>query len=223
MQRFTKIVSKFMLNILLARILKIAMENWNGATSLQTEHELWEYLLVASPAKEVFDKIVDEKKFFYENYGHKLANQTKPHITIANFLAKEEMEVTLIRWIQNVCNLHNSFTVTLNNYSGFPPHTIYLRIQNVEPFKKLANALKILDSFIQSNDCPPLELVSKPHLTIARQLPEFVYETAIKDYAQKIFHESFKVEKLILLKRDAYMKCHLINTFILPPPLTLFD
>lgn len=199
------------------------MENWNGATSLQTENELWEYLLVASPAKEVFDKIVDEKKFFFENYGHKLATQTKPHITIANFLAKEEMEETLVRWIQNVCNLQNSFTVTLNNYSGFPPHTIYLRVHNAEPFKKLANALKILDGFIQSNDCPPLKLVSKPHLTIARQLPEFIYETAIKDYAEKIFCESFKVEKLILLKRDAYMRCHLINTFILPPPLTLFD
>jgi 2'-5' RNA ligase len=210
-----------MLNILLARILKTAMESWNNATCLQSENELWEYLLVASPAKEVFDKIVDEKKFFFENYGHKLANQTKPHITIANFLAKEEMEETLARWIQNVCNLQNSFTVTLNNYSGFPPHTIYLRIQNAEPFRKLANALKILDGFIQSNDCPPLKLVSKPHLTFARQLPELIYETAIKDYAQKIFHESFKIEKLILLKRDAYMKCHLVNTFILPSAFNL--
>jgi 2'-5' RNA ligase len=212
-----------MLNILLARILKIAMEKLNGAISLQTDINLWEYLLVAHPNQEVFDKVIEEKRFFYENYRHKLAVQTKPHITIANFLAKEEMEATLARWIQNVCNLQNSFTVTLNNYSGFPPHTIYLRIQNAEPFKKLTNALKILDGFIQSNDCPPLKVISKPHLTIARQLPQFIYETAIKEYSQKNFHESFKVDKLILLKRDAYMKCHLINTFILPPPLTLFD
>jgi 2'-5' RNA ligase len=213
-----------MLNILLERISKIAMENLSGAISLQPGANLWEYLLFAHPNQEVFDKVIEEKMFFYENYGHKLAVQTKPHITIANFLAKEGMEATLGRWIQNVCNLQNSFTVTLNNYGGFPPHTIFLRIQNAEPFKKLANALRILDGFIQSNDCPPLKLISKPHLTIARQLPEFIYETAIKDYSQKIFHESFKVDKLILLKRDAYMKCHLNNTFILPPPpLTLFD
>lgn len=199
------------------------MENLNSAISCQSNYELCEYLLVASPVKEVLDKMVDEKKFFFENYGHELAIQTKPHITIANFWGKEEMEETLARWIQNVCNLQNSFTVTLNNYSGFPPHTIYLRIQNAEPFKKLANALRILDGFIQSNDCPPLKLVSKPHLTIARQLSQFIYETALKDYSQKIFHESFKVDKLILLKRDAYMKCDLINTFILPPPLTLFE
>jgi hypothetical protein len=96
-------------------------------------------------------------------------------------------------------------------------------VQNAEPFKKLANALKILDGFIQSNDCPPLKLVNKPHLTIARQLPEHIYQLAIKEYTQKTFHETFKVDKLILLKRDLYMNCHTINTFIFPPPLTLFD
>jgi 2'-5' RNA ligase len=193
------------------------MESLNGAISSQINCELWEYLLVASPAKEVFDKIVEEKKLFFDNYEYKRAVQAEPHITIANFLAKEGMEETLARWIQNVCNLQNSFTVTLNNYSGFPPHTIYLRVQNAEPFKKLANALKILDGFIQSNDCPPLALVSKPHLSIAKQLPQFIYETAINDYSQKNFHESFNVDKLFLLKRDAYMKCRLINTFVLPP------
>lgn len=212
-----------MLNILLARMLKNAMENLSFTTPLQIGYDLWEYLLVTSPAKEVSDKVVEEKKIFYNNYGHSLAIQTKPHITVANFLAKGGMEETLVRWIQNICRLQNNFTVILNNYSGFAPHTIYLRVQNAEPFKKLANALKILDGFIQSNDCPPLKLITKPHLTIARQLPEYIYQAAIKEYSQKTFHESFQVDKLVLLKRDAYMKCHLIDTFILPPPLTLFD
>lgn len=212
-----------MLNNLLKRISKLFMGNLNSVIDFCTDYELLEYLLIAHPTKEINDRIVDEKKVFYENYEHELAIKTKPHITIASFLAKEAMEETLIRWIQNICNLQNSFTVTLNNYSGFPPHTIYLRVQDAQPFKKLANALKILDGFIQSNECPPLKLISKPHLTIARQLPEYIYETAIKEYAQKTFYESFRVDKLILLKRDSYMNCHLINTFILPQPVTLFD
>lgn len=192
------------------------MENLNSAVRRQAACDLWEYLLVASPTIEVFNTIVAEKEMFYENYGYKLAIQTKPHIAIAGFSAKEEMEGTLARWIQNVCNLQKSFVVSLNNYSGFPPHTIYLRIQNEEPFKRLANGLKILDGFIQSNECPPLKLISKPHLTIAAGLPQLIYETAINEYSRKIFHESFRVEKLSLLKRDAYMNCNLINTFILP-------
>ena len=48
------------------------MENLNSAISCQSNYDLWEYLLVASPVKEVLDKIVDEKKFFYENYGQLL-------------------------------------------------------------------------------------------------------------------------------------------------------
>jgi 2'-5' RNA ligase len=212
-----------MLNILLKRISKIAMENLNSAISFQTDTELWEYLLVAHPSEEVYAKIIDEKKTFESKYEQESDKRFHPHITIANFLTKEAMEETFIRWIQNICNLQKSFTATINNYSAFPSSGLYLRIQNEEPFKRLANALKILDGFMQSNDCPPLKLVSKPHITFVTGLSQYNFDNAIKEYARKTFHESFKVDKLVLLKRDGYTKCHLINTFILPPPLTLFD
>ena len=212
-----------MLNFLLRRISKIAMENLNSAISLQANTNLWEYLLVAHPGEEVHAKILNEKRNFESKYEQERDTRFHPHITIANFLAKEAMEETFIRWIQNICNLQKSFTVTLNNYSGFPSSGLYIRIQNEEPFKRLANSLKILDSFMQSNDCPPLKLVSKPHITFITGLSHYTFDDVIKEYARKTFHESFKVDKLVLLKRDVYMKCHLINTFILPPPLTLFD
>jgi hypothetical protein len=38
------------------------MENLNGAISLQTDTNLWEYLLVAHPSEEVHTKILNEKK-----------------------------------------------------------------------------------------------------------------------------------------------------------------
>jgi 2'-5' RNA ligase len=190
---------------------------------LQTDQDLWDYLLVAHPDERVNEKIKEEKQFFYLNYGQKTTVQTKSHITIASFLAKERMEETLTRWIQNICNLHCGFEVTLNNFSGFPPHAVYLRVQDPKPFKKLTNALKILDNFIQTNDCPPLHPATKPHLTIAKGLPGDVYEKAIKEYAGRTFHDSFMVDKLVLLKRDAQYKCRLVNTFTLPPPLTLFE
>jgi len=199
------------------------MENLNSAISLRADANLWEYLLVAHPSEEVHAKILDEKKIFETKYEQETDTRFYPHITIANFLAKEAMEGTFIRWIQNICSLQKSFTVTLNNYSGFPSSGLYLRIQNEEPFKRLANALKILDGFMQSNDCPPLKLVSKPHVTFATGLSQYSFDNAMQEYARKTFHESFRAEKLVLLKRDAYMKCHLINTFILPSPLTLFD
>lgn len=199
------------------------MEGIHSLASFKTDHDLWEYLLVAHPDAQVHESITSEKFFFTYGHGYPLAAHSHPHITIANFLMKEAMEDTIIRWIQNICNLHSAFNTTLNNFSGFPPHTIYLRVQDPQPFKKLANALKIVDGFIQSNDCPPLQVVTKPHITIAKGLPEHLYNKAIKEYAQRSFHASFKVDRLVLLKRDASMKCHLLNTFILPPPLPLFE
>jgi 2'-5' RNA ligase len=189
----------------------------NAATNFYTDHDLREYRLVVYPGSEINEQITEEKKIFWCTYHYETALKAKPHIVVAKFMIKEGMEETVVRWIQNICNLQNGFSVLLNNYSGFPPDTIYLRVQNDEPFKKLANALKILDGFIQSNGCPPLELISKPHLPIAKRLPECIYKTAINEYAEKTFHGSFKVEKLVLLKKDTQMKCHLINTFILPP------
>ena len=211
-----------MLNILTERISKIAMEILNNLNAFQTDCDLWEYLLVAHPSQDVNTKIIEEEKIFHSKY-ERSSHKIHPHITIANFLAKEAMEETFIRWIQNICNLQRSFSVTLNNYGAFPPHGLYLRVLDAQPFKKLANALKILDGFMQSNDCPPLKLVSKPHITFVAGLSEYTYETVVSEYARKTFHESFKVDRLFLLKRDAYMKCHLINSFILPAPETSFD
>jgi hypothetical protein len=190
----------------------------------ETDQELWEYLLVAHPDQKVSAEIVKEKEMFYDSYQQEVAIKTKPHISIAQFLAKEMMEETLIRWTQRICDLQRSFGVTLNNFSGFPPHTIYLRIQDPQPFRQLANQFKMIDSFIQSNDCPPACLVQAPHVAIAARLPETIYNEAIKQYAQKCFHASFQVDTLLLLKRRSeYDTYQLVNTFTLPPHLSLFE
>src|SRR5258708_2417954 len=81
-----------------------------------------EYLLVVSPDAAVYDKVMQEKHHFYDEYGAKIALHSKPHITVANFLAWERMEETIIKWIQRICGLRHGFDVQLNNYSGFPPH-----------------------------------------------------------------------------------------------------
>lgn len=186
------------------------LKDWN-------EPGLWEYTLRANPDKKVHDKVLEEKKTFHSEYKTELAINNEPRITIANFLAKEMMEETLCRWTQKICNHQQSFTVALNNFSGFPAHAIYIRVQNPEPFTQLANGLKSLENFIKSNECPPLQMVTKPHMTIARQLPEDIYNKAIKEYAQRSFHEVFTLDKLILLKRDnRYKKWEHVSFFPLP-------
>ncbi len=178
----------------------------------------YEYLLVAHPDAAVNNKICREKQNFYNEYGQKVSIKTQPHITVANFIALEAMEETIIRYIHRICSNRQSFNVSLNNYSGFPPHTVYLRVQDAQPFKELANELSVIDSYVRANGCPPAHLIKTPHLTIARRIPENVYQKALKDYSQKIFHETFLVDELLLLRRsNQYDACKTVNVFRLQP------
>jgi len=192
--------------------------NNNLSTARQPGNTLFEYLLVGRPDEGVASKLMAEKAYFSEVYGEKIAAKTKPHIMVANFMASESMEPTIVKWMQRICGLQESFTVTLNNYSGFPPHTIYLRVQDPLPFQQLALQLKPVDDFIKASACPPARLISKPHLSIAGRLPEQVYNKAMPAYAQKIFHESFVLDELLLLRRPhQFDACKTIQVFRLRP------
>ncbi|HEY6977042.1 MAG TPA: 2'-5' RNA ligase family protein [Chitinophagaceae bacterium] len=186
--------------------------------------EFCEYLLVAHPPQEVNDQLKEEKEIFSSRYKVGLAKKTLPHITVANFLAKEEMEETIIRYMRRIFSMQTCFWVTLNNYSGFPEHTVFARVQDHEPFKQLATALKVIDQYIGSNGCPPVKLITHPHLSIARRLQQNVYERAMFEYSRKTFYASFEVNELILLRRkNHYDACTHVNVFQLPPESSLFN
>lgn len=192
------------------------MENNHAIASPQNfglQH-FFEYLLVVHPAADVYAEIALEKENFYNTYNEKVAIKTKPHITVANFLAKEVMEETIIRYVHRILSTQKSFTVMLNNYSGFPPHTVYARVQDHGPFKQLAASLKVVDQYIKNNGCPPAHFITHPHLSIARRLKQNVYEKAMFEYSQKTFHASFLVDELVLLKRQTqFDKCKQVNVF----------
>jgi 2'-5' RNA ligase len=181
-------------------------------------NSLYEYLLVAHPDADVYAQVMAEKQLFTAQYKEQVACKTKPHITVANFLAKEEMESTLIRWMHRIISTQKKFTVTLDKYSGFAPHTIYLRVQDHQPFQQLAKELQVVDQYVRSYGCPEAQLITRPHLTIARRLPETVYRQAETVYAQKDFHASFEVKELLLLRRQhQFDSCKQVNVFGLQP------
>jgi 2'-5' RNA ligase len=180
--------------------------------------QLWEYLLVAHPDDAVYPQVMAEKQAFSARYKTQMAIKTKPHITVANFMAKEEMEGTIIRWMHRIISAQKIFTVTLDRYNGFKPHTIYLQVQDHQPFQQLAKELKVVDQYVRSYGCPEMHLGRFPHLTIARRLPDATFEQAIADYAGKSFHASFEVKELVLLRRQhQFDSCKQVNVFGLTP------
>jgi hypothetical protein len=174
-------------------LVKNAPFAWNGSG-----HR--EYRLVIYPDAVVYEKIMAEKQRFFMNYGVEAVVNSFPCIMVAGFYAGEGMEETLIRWIQRICSQHNSFEVAFNNYSGFPQHSIYLRIHDPQPLQQLASQLKMLDNPVQAMTGNAFERI--PHLALANELPEPVYQKALPMYSRKTFRASFMAKELVLLGRD---------------------
>jgi len=181
---------------------------------------LWEYLLVTTPDETVSSKLQEVGKNI-PGQARRLKGEFKPYIKLAEFQARESMEETIIRWVHRVCSQHETFTVTLNNYGGFPPATIFVRIQDHQPFKTLASKLQVIDEYIQSNSCPPVKFYNRPHLRIGEQPVEEDYGKALFHYSQQDFHEVFEVKELVLMKsHNVFEQPKQVNVFRLYPPQT---
>ena len=185
-----------------------------------------EYLLVLYPDGELRDRLLEEQQQFSADYGldHRLDRgqridddifgRNKPHITLASFQAGEEMEDTLIRWMQRICQQFRSFDIALNNFSGIPPHSICLRVQDTGRLSEWMQQLGAIDEFIRSSGWPPVQLSGRPYLSIAGGLTEKVYNKAMPDYSRKTFFGIFRVTGLLLLKRKhSFDPCKTVNVF----------
>ncbi len=181
----------------------------------QSNTSCTEYTLVALPNKALKDKIVEVKQQLSIRYlsGNFYA---PPYITIAKFFAKEEMEETIARYMRRICLLQKSFEVVVNNYGGFPPNAIHLRVQNPQPFTNLTNALHSINNYVQSCSCPPIKFEQRPCISIAHNVPEATYLPLLMEYSQKSFYDSCMIEELALIQHKPQAeKC--INVFGLQP------
>lgn len=183
----------------------------------------FEYMLVVQTGKELGKLILDTRSGFEEAYHLSCREREQPYIRLASFIAKEEMETTIEKWIRRICAAQSSFPVVLNNFSGFPTGKLFVRVQHHEPFRKFAAALSVIDDYIKSYGCPSAKIVSHPHITIAKKLPGDLYTKAMLDYAQRDFSGSFMVQEIVLLKRKKengeFRKINLFS--LLPEILTL--
>ena len=177
-----------------------------------------EYLLVAVPGPELYDKILFEQQVFDQHYLTRNQGKAKLQIEVAGFQAKEEMEPTLLRWMHRIFASQQAFCVPLSNYSGIPGDAVYLRVPESKPFQQLGQALDPLNDYIKTCDCPNIRVNPKPNLPIARQLGADTYSKAMMDYSSRSFHEMFEVRELVLLRRkhlfDPYTQ---VNKFVLQP------
>lgn len=144
-----------------------------------------------------------------------------PAITLASFNAYEQMEETICRYLQRLFSREQSFVLQINNYSGQPPGTLFLRIQNQRMLKSLAAKLKVIDNYLESCGSPPITLLTSAQLVVATQLPNHLFTTIMMQYAHHTFYDELEVNELVLIRDTPGEQAKKINLFKLPPCLSL--
>lgn len=166
-----------------------------GADKLQ--QTAYSYSLVVALPHFVQQMLRQQQAFFTAQYGYVCG---APRLCIAHFTAHEAMEDTLLRYLQRIAGMQHALSVTLNNYSSIPEHTIYVRVQQPVCFQQWIQALQPIDNYISDNGFPHLQTMQRAHIPLAAALPPNVYRKAVSHYAQQVFYASFMATEWVLLK-----------------------
>ncbi len=148
------------------------------------------------------EKILKYKNRMLEKYGCRVALKSPAHITLLPpFWMNEEMEKTLIDDLHTFSHTE-PFQVATNDFSSFPPRTIFI---DVQPNKQLSQLKQSSDNFFGMKDYG-VKIDTRPfhpHITIAtRDLHKKDYREAWEYFREKKFHAEWMVPAISLLKHN---------------------
>lgn len=166
-------------------------------------YRLYEYLLVLSPHEELHNRILKVKNEFSEKYKSAIARHTKPHITLIKFVTWGMMEEKIMQRLQHISMGIKPFKVELRDYGSYPTHSIFINVTTKLPVQHLVKELKETQRLLKAvNEFKP-HFIDDPHLTIARGLKPWQYESGWLEYNHRQFTGRFIADGMLLLKRPA--------------------
>lgn len=178
-------------------------------------YRVYEYLLVLSPHEELWNKIVEVKKKFADDYKTEHARWGRPHITLVNFVQYKMMEDRIINRLRTIAMGQYPFKIELKDFGSFPSHTIYINVVTKVPVQTLVKEIRKETQRLMKldNDNKP-HFILEPHLTIARKLQPWQYEKGWLEYSSKNFTGRFIANGMTLLKRPVgEIKYHNVQKF----------
>jgi hypothetical protein len=123
-------------------------------------------------------------------------------IVLAGFSASSRMEDTLTRWTQRICSQIGSGEIVFNNFSGIPPQTLLLRVQDPAPLRKLVDALRKLDMYLTGNGQAPLQSAQRFYLPVIENIPSKTYNNIVYHFGRCEWHGTSAISQLVLQKSN---------------------
>lgn len=160
-----------------------------------------EYLLVLHPHEDLFNKIMKVKQEFATTFNCPSASVSKPHITLLKYVQYEMVEPRILKHMRTIAQQFKPFKVELNNFNGFPAHTIYMNVTTKNSIVEVVRGLRDVQKLLKFDDDHKPHFITTPHVTVARKLQPWQYEKGLQEFSNRHFSGGFMVNDLWLLKR----------------------
>ena len=165
-------------------------------------YQVYEYLLVIEPHRELAEKIVKIKEEFADAYKTDQARWGQPQIILSSFVQYAMMEERLINRLRMVAMAATPFKTELRDFGSFPTHMIHINVVSKVPFQGLVKNIRHeAQRLMKLNDDNKPYFNLEPHITIARKLQPWQYEKGWLEYSNKSFTGRFIADTMLLMKR----------------------
>lgn len=173
------------------------MEKQNAMPGLRIN----EYRLVIPLPEAIQEKVLGVRKTLHERYKVKLPFELKPSLTVLRCHGFDKGEARLMEKLQHAALQTAPFKVELEDYAGYPSHTIYINVLTKSPFNELCKELKKYKWLMQVPQHEPF-FINEPHLIVAQRLKPKEFTTLWQECEHRQFSGKFFADAMLLLKRS---------------------
>jgi hypothetical protein len=160
-----------------------------------------EYRLVIPLPEAIQEKVLAVRKTLHERYKVKLPFELRPSLTVLRCHGFDKGEARLMEKLQHAALQTAPFKVELEDYAGYPSHTIYINVLTKSPFNDLCKELKKYKWLMQVPQHEPF-FINEPHLIVAQRLKPKEFTTLWQECEHRQFSGRFFADAMLLLKRS---------------------
>jgi hypothetical protein len=138
-----------------------------------------------------------------------------PELSLFSGSFPERSENLMLKWLGNYLGSVPGGEVTINHFSGIPPHVVYARVQ---PSPNLANFSQgLLELMALASGIPSLaDHKSGYHkIPLITDLPGTTFHQAMQFFSQKECHETYRLQELLVRKKQQGGKWQVLQHFLL--------
>ena len=161
-----------------------------------------EYKIILVPHEALAVHINEIRKEFNQKFSVEKPSTSIPQIVLANFKQIQAAEERIVNRLNLIAMASHAIKIEMKDYGSFPSHTIFINVTSkvlvgdlVRKIRTDAQRLMKLDA-----DNKP-HFMQDSHITIARKLKPWQYESAWKEYSHRHFTGRFIADHMLLLSR----------------------